>query len=122
MRLVLCALLLLLAAIPAAAQLACGNWLANTSGTAKADITVSSTAVVVLAANGGRCRALISNYSANDMRCLSSGDGTGIPTTTAGYLVKGGTTLVLETESRRAVQCIRTGGSDATASVVEALP
>jgi len=122
MALVLLLLLLLLSAVPASAQLACGNWLSNTSGTAKADITVSSTAVVVLAANGGRCSAIITNNSANDMRCLSSGDGTGVPTTTAGFIIKAGTTMVLNTESRRAVQCVRTSGSDAVASVAEALP
>lgn len=118
MRLLLAGLLLL--PLTAQAQLACGNWVTNVQGTALADVTVSSTAVAVLAAHGARCSALISNSSANSMRCLSSTDGD--PTSTKGFLITGGQTLVLSTESRRAVKCIRTGGSDATASVAEALP
>ena len=43
------------------------QWLTNTQGVAKADITVSTVAVTVLGANGSCCQALIYNNSANSV-------------------------------------------------------
>lgn len=91
----------------------------NLQGSGNADITVSNTAGghTVLAANIKRCTALITNSSSNDMRCATT-DIT--VTSTAGYYVKASTTLELKAgEAMNAWKCIRTGGSDATASVLE---
>ncbi len=96
------------------------QWRTNTQGVAKADITVSSTAVTVLGANGSCCQALLYNNSANAMRCASSVDGD--PTATTGTVVAGTTALLLGPECRLAVKCIRSGGSDAIANVTEAAP
>ena len=96
------------------------QWQTNTQGVAKADITVSATAVTVLGANGSCCQALIYNNSANAMRCASSLDGD--PTATTGTVVAGTTALLLGAECRLAVKCIRSGGSDAVANVTEAAP
>ncbi len=96
------------------------QWLTNTQGVAKADITVSTVAVTVLGANGSCCQALIYNNSANGMRCMSSRDGD--PTSTTGTVVPATTGLLLGPECRLAVKCIRTGGADAIANVTEAAP
>lgn len=100
---------------------ACKKVTVNDQGSGNADITVDATAggVSVMAANSQRCGALLTNSSANDMRC---GPTTITVTSTVGYYVKGNTTLELGLEGQQAWRCIRTGGSSATASVAEATP
>lgn len=123
----LTALLVLSLALPAWAanvpmSAPCQNISINLQGSGNADITVDSTSggVTVLAANNHRCGVLITNSSANDMRCAPTNI---TVTTTVGYYVKGNTTLELGPgEAKDAWKCIRTGVSSATASVLESVP
>ena len=96
------------------------DWVVNVQGVAKACIAVSNTAATVLGANGNRCGALVYNNSANGMSCTASVDGD--PTTTAGMPIIGGASWTLGTEAKRAIKCIRLGGSDALACVAEWMP
>lgn len=123
----LIALLLLSLALPVWAanvpmSAPCQNISINLQGSGNADITVDATAggVTVMAANNHRCAVLITNSSANDMRCAPTNI---TVTSSVGYYVKGNTTLELGPgESKDAWKCIRTGGSSATASVLESVP
>lgn len=107
------------ASSPATAS--CKTVAVNSQGASNADITVDATAggVAVLAASTTRCSAVIANVSANDMRCAPT---TVTVTSTAGFLVQAGAKLSLGLEGQQAFKCIRTGGSSATASVMESTP
>lgn len=97
----------------------CKTWLANENGTANASITVDATVggVTVLDALATRCGAIIYNESGGgDMRCAS---GSLAPTTTVGFLVPAGQSLVLGLEGQQVVKCIRTGSTNATVSTAE---
>lgn len=99
----------------------CRNVGINLQGASNADITADNTAggVLVMAANVQRCGALITNSSANDMRCARTGV---TASSTVGYFVRANTTLELGPEGKDAWRCIRTGGSSATVSVLEKIP
>jgi hypothetical protein len=115
-RLVLALLLLL----PVLAQAQCTKTKTNVQGSSGADVTVSSTAVTVAAANTSRCSLLIYNNSANDMRCAPQSDRT--PTSSAGQIIASKQWFKMDKEGQDLWACIRTGSSDAAATVTEALP
>jgi len=96
-------------------QAACMYTTFNSQGTSGADVTVSNTAIIVIAAYAYNCDAVIKNTSANDMRC----GGSDVTSSAKGVVVKALETLVLADESRRPWYCIRTGSSDATANTAE---
>ena len=102
------------------AQTNCRKSRANLKN-AGVDIVVSSSPVTVLDANTGRCSAIVYNTTANDMRCRDITND-GIPSATVGYLVSAGKWLTLGLEGQGQWQCIRVGGSDASASVLEDRP
>jgi hypothetical protein len=85
----------------------------NTS--AVADVTVSTTAIQVVAANQGLCGATVINTSASDkLRCRSIRDGA--PTSTLGLLLGAGGVLELKLDSQPGWFCIR--DTSATGDVV----
>ena len=99
----------------------CRKVRANLQGVAGADIVVGTAAVTVLAQNTSRCEAIISNISANDMRCADVTNNPP-PTATTGVMVQAGKTLTLTLEGQAQWSCIRAGTADALASVAESLP
>lgn len=102
---------------------ACRSLRVNPSGVAGADITVDTTAVTVMAADQGRCGALILNAStSNTIRCRSITDGD--PTATVGTILYPGRVLAMEIESQRGVRCTRdsTATGSATVNVTELWP
>lgn len=110
---------LCLLTIPAYAQ-TCHKAVLNRQGSSGADITVSTSAVTVLAANTERCRAIIFNNAAaaNTMRCHT----TLTPTNTVGYLIPGGASLEIFLGAKQQWQCIRAAAADATVSTLEEVP
>lgn len=98
----------------------CVRALVNDRGTAGADVSVSTTAVVVARQNTSRCSLVISNTTANAMRCRPTPSGD--PTTTAGVLLGANESLSMGTEGQQEWKCIRSEGSDAAANVIEGLP
>lgn len=121
--------LLALAWVPAQAQTAvnmppakqsCQTVTVNSQGTSNAAVSVDNTSggKTVLAASTTRCGAIITNLAGGgDMLC---GPSTIVVTTTVGYYISAGQSLVLGTEGQQAWKCIRQAGSNATAYVVEA--
>ena len=103
------------------ANSACLTVSVNLQGSAGAGITVDATSggVTVMAANAKRCGAIITNYGAADIRCVSS---TQTPTATVGYPVPAGQSLRLGLEGQQAYKCIRTTGTSAEVDVIEAVP
>lgn len=99
----------------------CRKVRANVQGSGGGDIVVSTTPVSVLAQNTSRCQAMITNISANDMRCADVTNNPP-PTATTGVMVPASRTLTLTLEGQAAWQCIRAGTADAIASVAESLP
>jgi len=84
------------------------------------DITITNAAggVQVLAANGRRCSALITNTGGVTIRCAPT---TFTVTATVGTPVIGGATFQLSSEGRQAWKCISTTGSTTTVAVTEAV-
>ena len=109
------------AVVPPVHAQSCKQSLVNVQGTAGADITVSSTAVVVQGNNPTRCTAILkNNHASNSMRCMASTQGT--PTSTAGVLLASGEQMKLTGASAgNAWRCIRVT-SDAAAQVFEETP
>lgn len=87
----------------------------NLQGSSNADVAVSSTAVVVMAANAFRCAAEICNTGTTNMRCTATGL---TPTSTVGKLVQAGQCIALDYEGMPAWSCIRVT-TDTTANVWE---
>jgi hypothetical protein len=88
----------------------CRQWFVNRSGTDEAPITVSTSAITVVAANQKLCAAIILNFSeADTILCRAVSDGA--PTDTVGFPVTPGGVLGLEFEASRGVQCVRANGS-----------
>lgn len=84
-------------------------------------ITVGTNAVDIAAANSARCSMLIMNISVNGMNCTDVGVD-GAPTSTSGTPILAGGSVALGSESQGRWQCIRSGGADAIACVVEGRP
>jgi len=84
------------------------------------DITITNAAggIQVLAANGRRCGALITNTGGVTMRCAPS---TITVTATVGTPVIGGGTYQLGPEGRQLWRCISTTGSSTTVAITEAV-
>lgn len=82
----------------------------------RAAVTVSSTAVIVLAANATRKWACISQTSANPVRIGAAG-----VAATTGVRLAQGATLILEGKDcpTDAIYAIREGGADGACSAVE---
>lgn len=90
----------------------------NVQGTSGADVSVSTSAVLVMADNPYRCSALIYNSGSYAMRCGSAS----VTASTYGYLIVSGASLVLDASngsSQKALYCIRTGSNDTAANVME---
>ena len=112
--------LFLALAMTSEAQSDCRGLKMNEAGTSRADITVSSTAVMVNPANTSSCGALITNTSdTGHMRCDAFDNG--VPTSTQGYLVKAGATWIVGMESQKRIDCIRVT-TDVVVSVSRSLP
>lgn len=110
-----------------AQQPACVGSRINAKGTAGAGITVDATAggIVVADANTARCHLWIINETANPMRCApSTGKYALTVSSTVGFLwpANTGPFPVPGAYAQDEWKCIRTGGSSATVSVMEALP
>lgn len=106
-----------------AGNVACEKALINQQGVDRADIVVSTTAVVVALANRNRCELVILNTSLDqDIRCLSSLQGD--PTATKGFLLYAGLGIILTFEGRHQWKCIRdsTATADSAVSVSEVVP
>lgn len=83
--------------------------------------TISTAPVTIAGANTSRCNLLIYNPSSASMNCRDvSKDGA--PSAALGMPVDPGKALSLALEGQGQWQCQRTGSSDATACVSEALP
>lgn len=87
----------------------------NLQGSSNTDVTVSSTAIVVMADDAFRCEAEISNTGTTNMRCAASGL---TPTSTVGKLIQAGQSLLLNYESTKEWSCVRVT-TDTTANVGE---
>lgn len=103
---------------PAASACKTVNVTPVNSGT---DVTVDATAggVTVMNASTTRCGAVITNTSANAMRCAPT---TLTVTATLGYLIGANGSLNLGAEGQQSWKCIRTGASSAAAATAEAAP
>lgn len=94
----------------------------NRSGTAGADITVSTAAVTVIAANTALCKAMMTNLSqTNAIRCRAIGTD---PTATTGFKVLPYQVLALDQDAQLGLKCIRdtTATGDVTVTVLEFEP
>lgn len=116
-------LVLLLSGSAGAQNLACSKTRINTSGTAGADITVDGTAggVTVMPALDSRCGAIIQNNGTGTqaMRC---GPSTVTVSSTVGWYIEAGKSLILGNEGQQVWKCIKTTGDNAAANVIEAIP
>jgi len=99
----------------------CNTKMTNVVGLGE-DLTVSSTAIIVMSANNKRCSAIILETSGNEVRCTGPKQ---TPTADIGFPLKGGTDhagIALDSRdgAKEETICIATG-SDATIAVVETL-
>lgn len=120
-------LVLLWSALAAASEPVCVSRRVNHKGSSGAGITVDNTAggVVVAEANSSRCHLWIVNETANAMRCApSTGKYAMTVSSTEGFLwpANTGPFPIPGAYAQDEWKCIRTGGSSATASVLETLP
>jgi len=99
---------------------ACRHARANVQGIARAPITVSTTAVTVIAKNPAICKAIIFNKSSTQMvNCAGINDGD--PTAVAGFPVPAGAALSLDLEAQDGWRCVRdtSATADADLAVLE---
>jgi len=87
-------------------------------GTGPIAVTNAAGGVQVLAANGRRCGAMITNMGTVTMNCASS---TTTPTATVGTPVASGATYTLGAEGRQAYRCISTTATATAAAITEAV-
>jgi hypothetical protein len=100
----------------------CRHAKANVSGIARADITINTSPVVVIAPNPRICKALIFNTSSSQaLRCAGTADGA--PTAVAGVKLPPGSSLTMDLEAQEGWQCVRdtsaTGSADVTVIQLE---
>lgn len=94
----------------------------NRSGTDGADITVSTEAVTVIAANTALCKALVTNTSQlNAIRCRAPGTE---PTATTGFKLLPYQVMALDQDAQRGLRCIRdtSASGDVTVTTLEYEP
>lgn len=100
----------------------CKHRYENRSGTARADITVSTAAVTVIAANTALCKASITNTSTtNALRCGPVGTD---PTATTGVKILPYQVWSLDQDAQLGVRCIRdtSAGADIAVTTMEYEP
>jgi hypothetical protein len=85
-----------------------------------ADMTVGATAVTVVVQDNSRCQVWLKNNGSNPMRCAPVAQGP--PTASNGLLMNAGDQYIMTTAGREAWACIRSSGSNTTATTVEELP
>jgi len=92
----------------------------NAQGVAMAPVIVGASATVVLDAVTTRCQGIVQNeQGAGDVRCAWD---TETPTSTAGFLLAAGQSVVFGNTEQKQLRCIRTGTTDGKISTWEAMP
>lgn len=98
----------------------CRNLKANPSGTGRQPITVSTSAITVVAANQKLCDAVLTNTSnTQKLRCAAIPDGD--PTASAGFDFLPLQVISLEFAAQKGLKCVRdtSASADVIVSVIE---